>query len=111
MTRYLLFLTSWSLTFILSSISAKAATRPRLIDPHATEETKALYHNLGKLARKHILFGHQHATEYGHGWVQGSGHGRVSVRFETATTGPGRMMTFRDDDAELSPADPVDSLR
>lgn len=45
-----------------------ARSRPRLIDPSATPETKVLYHNLGKLARKHILFGHQHATEYGHGW-------------------------------------------
>ena len=29
--------------------------------------------------------------DHGHGWVQGAGHGRVSVRFETAATGPGRM--------------------
>ncbi len=39
-----------------------------LIDGHATKETAALYHNLRKTAKKHILFGHQHATEYGHGW-------------------------------------------
>ncbi|MDB5242150.1 MAG: beta-mannosidase [Spirosoma sp.] len=45
-----------------------AAPRPKLIDARATKETKALYHNLHKLSRKHILFGHQHATEYGHGW-------------------------------------------
>ncbi len=38
------------------------------IDARATRETKALYKNLGKLAHKGILFGHQHATEYGHGW-------------------------------------------
>ena len=48
--------------------------------------------------------------EYGHGWVQGSGHGRVSVRFETAVTGPGRMRTFAEDDPALEPADPLDSL-
>ena len=48
--------------------------------------------------------------EFGHGWVQGSGHGRVSVRFETAATGPGRMRTFTDDDPALEPADPLDSL-
>jgi mannan endo-1,4-beta-mannosidase len=48
--------------------ATSAMSRPRLIDPNATSETKALYYNLGKLARKHILFGHQHATEYGHGW-------------------------------------------
>ncbi|MBO0931424.1 glycoside hydrolase family 26 protein [Fibrella aquatilis] len=40
-----------------------------LIDPNATAETRALYHNLSKLSKKHILFGHQHATEYGHGWT------------------------------------------
>ncbi|TLV03595.1 glycoside hydrolase family 26 protein [Dyadobacter luticola] len=39
------------------------------IDKNATKETKALYKNLGMLAQDHILFGHQHATEYGHGWV------------------------------------------
>ncbi|MCT1883927.1 DNA polymerase IV [Dietzia cinnamea] len=48
--------------------------------------------------------------EFGHGWVQGSGHGRVSVRFETAVTGPGRMRTFAEDDPALEPADPLDSL-
>lgn len=48
--------------------------------------------------------------EHGHGWVQGSGHGRVSVRFETAITGPGRMRTFAEDDPVLEPADPLDSL-
>ena len=53
---------------LLVNSEAAAKSRPRLVDPDATPETKALYHNLGKLARKHILFGHQHAMEYGHGW-------------------------------------------
>jgi len=39
-----------------------------IIDGKATNETKNLYDNLGKLSEKAILFGHQHATEYGHGW-------------------------------------------
>lgn len=39
-----------------------------LIDKHATKETQALFYNLKKLSQKHVLFGHQHATEYGHGW-------------------------------------------
>jgi mannan endo-1,4-beta-mannosidase len=38
------------------------------IDEKATPGTKALYRNLYNLSGKHILFGHQHATEYGHGW-------------------------------------------
>lgn len=48
--------------------------------------------------------------DYGHGWIQGIGKGWVSVRFETRATGPGKMKSFRLDDAHLSPADPVDSL-
>lgn len=48
--------------------------------------------------------------EYGHGWVQGSGKGWVSVRFETRATGPGRMRSLRADDPLLEPADPLDSL-
>ncbi|MEZ2120949.1 DNA polymerase IV [Corynebacterium sp. CCM 9203] len=48
--------------------------------------------------------------EYGHGWVQGAGHGIVSVRFETRTTGPGKTRTFDEDDSALEAADPLDSL-
>ncbi|NTS43630.1 beta-mannosidase [Flavisolibacter sp. BT320] len=40
----------------------------RLVDQNATAETKALFHNLMQLSQNHTLFGHQHATEYGHGW-------------------------------------------
>src|SRR5687768_2151162 len=46
---------------------AQPGTSP-LIDANATKETRALYRNLHQLSEKHILFGHQHATEYGHGW-------------------------------------------
>ena len=42
------------------------------IDKKATKETKALFYNLKKLSKKHTLFGHQHATEYGHGWSGGN---------------------------------------
>ena len=38
------------------------------IDKNASKETKALFKNLFKLSENHTLFGHQHATEYGHGW-------------------------------------------
>jgi DNA polymerase-4 len=46
-------------------------------------------------------------AEYGHGWVQGSGLGRVTVRFETPDSAPGRVRTFRTDDPALEPADPL----
>jgi len=48
--------------------------------------------------------------EYGHGWIQGTGHGFVSVRFETRATGPGPFKSFAADDDKLQPADPIDSL-
>lgn len=41
-------------------------------------------------------------TEFGRGWVWGSGLGRVTVRFETAGTPPGPVRTFRLDDPALS---------
>jgi DNA polymerase-4 len=47
---------------------------------------------------------------FGHGWVQGAGHGVVSVRFETRGSGPGVMRTFEIDTAELTSANPVGSL-
>ena len=42
--------------------------RKGMVDQQATAETVALFDNLGKLSANHILFGHQHATEYGRGW-------------------------------------------
>jgi DNA polymerase IV len=46
-------------------------------------------------------------AEFGHGWVQGSGLGRVTVRFETPDSGPGRVRTFRVEDPALSVAEPL----
>ena len=45
--------------------------------------------------------------EYGPGWVQGSGVGRVTVRFEVPGTVPGRVRTLAVDDPELTPAAPL----
>jgi len=45
--------------------------------------------------------------EFGRGWVWGSGRGRVTVRFETAVTGPGPVRTFAVDDPALNAAEPV----
>ena len=54
------------LSFLFSGYTN--AQKKKLIDQRATKETSLLYKNLGKLSKKHTLFGHQHATEYGHGW-------------------------------------------
>ncbi|MDQ6688315.1 MAG: DNA polymerase IV, partial [Actinomycetota bacterium] len=47
----------------------------------------------------------EHGT-YGRGWVWGSGRGVVTVRFETAETGPGKVQSFSIDDPALSPVSP-----
>ncbi|MFE4857228.1 DNA polymerase IV [Streptomyces sp. NPDC056670] len=60
-------------------------------------------------AQRRWLAGHdvRHA-EYGPGWVQGSGVGRVTVRFETPTArAPGRVRTFKVDDPGLEPSEPL----
>ncbi|MGB9226795.1 DNA polymerase IV [Mycobacterium sp.] len=51
--------------------------------------------------------------DFGHGWVQGAGHGVVTVRFETRGSGPGQARTFPIgpiDTGDITPANPVDSL-
>lgn len=65
-----------------------------------------------QLAARRWPAGHDvcHHT-YGHGWVQGSGVGRVTVRFEEPESPPGRVRTFRVDDPELQPADPLPLVR
>ena len=45
-------------------------------------------------------------AEHGRGWVWGSGRGVVTVRFETAETGPGRVLSLAVDDPELRPFRP-----
>lgn len=65
-----------------------------------------------QLAARRWPAGHdvRHAV-HGHGWVQGSGVGRVTVRFEEPGGPVGRVVTFRIDDPELSPADPLPLVR
>ena len=53
--------------FTFQSISL-AQYAVQLIDKAATKETNSLYSNLKAISQQHVLFGHQHATEYGHGW-------------------------------------------
>jgi DNA polymerase-4 len=48
--------------------------------------------------------------EFGHGWIQGAGHGVMTVRFETRATGAGQARTFPGDTPGIERANPVDSL-
>jgi DNA polymerase-4 len=47
---------------------------------------------------------------FGHGWIQGAGHGVTTVRFETRASGPGVARTFPVDEPQIARANPVDSL-
>ncbi|MFG3346514.1 DNA polymerase IV [Streptomyces sp. NPDC048018] len=75
--------------------AAAAAASP--VPPTATESTGRRW------AAGHDV---RHA-EYGAGWVQGSGVGRVTVRFEEPTSAPGRVRTFPVDDPDLEPSEPL----
>ncbi|MEN8655204.1 DNA polymerase IV [Streptomyces sp. 21So2-11] len=50
-------------------------------------------------------------AQHGAGWVQGSGLGRVTVRFEEPTSRPGWVRTFKVDDPDLEPSDPLPLVR
>ena len=45
-------------------------------------------------------------VEHGRGWVWGAGRGVVTVRFETAETPPGRVLSLAADDPGLRPVSP-----
>ncbi len=79
MTRIFLF----ALIMSVFSAGQSLAQKGRPIDKKATTETKALFRNLKKLSKKHTLFGHQHATEYGRGWFNEPG--RSDVRSVTGS--------------------------
>ncbi|WP_327270150.1 DNA polymerase IV [Streptomyces sp. NBC_01218] len=80
----------------------EGADRPAAPPPDARADEAA------ERAARRWPAGHdvRHGT-YGHGWVQGSGVGRVTVRFERPGDPPGRVRTFRVDDPDLHPADPL----
>ena len=88
---------------------AQAAGEPERVDEEADGAVEVPAVEEGVVGERLWRAGHdvRHA-EYGHGWVQGSGLGRVTVRFETPLdVGPGRVRTFRTDDAALEPAEPL----
>ncbi|MEU6914695.1 DNA polymerase IV [Streptomyces olindensis] len=87
---------------------AQAAGERAVAEGPVEEDVAAQAEVQPALAERRWPAGHdvRHA-EYGHGWVQGSGLGRVTVRFETPGSAPGRVRTFRVDDPDLEPADPL----
>ena len=60
-----------------SGAPTPSAERGGPIDPNATAETRALFLNLRRLARQHVLFGPQDDLAYGHDWVAEPGRSDV----------------------------------
>lgn len=92
--------------FAQARTAAAAAAAEEL--EHAEKEAEEVVEEPVPPAERRWHAGHdvRHA-EYGHGWVQGSGLGRVTVRFETPDSLPGRVRTFRSDDPLLEVAEPL----
>jgi DNA polymerase-4 len=97
--------------FTQEDLFAQAAGEPDDLDLEAEPERRgqtARPAAPGASPERRWITGHDvHHTEYGHGWVQGSGLGRVTVRFETPHSPPGRVRTFSVDDPALSVAEPL----
>jgi mannan endo-1,4-beta-mannosidase len=74
---YLLMAAVALMAFTMPETTVATQAKPGPIDYKATKETVALFNNLLKLSKEHILFGHQHATEYGHGWFGEEGRSDV----------------------------------
>lgn len=94
--------------FTQEDLFAQAAGEAQ--DDHAVEEVAddVPVEERESVGERRWVAGHdvRHA-EYGHGWVQGSGVGRVTVRFETPDSPPGRVRTFPVDDPSLELAEPL----
>ncbi|MEU0128340.1 MULTISPECIES: DNA polymerase IV [unclassified Streptomyces] len=88
-----------------------AASDAAPAEPVVSEE-EAAAEDAVQLAARRWPAGHDVRHDvHGHGWVQGSGIGRVTVRFEEPWTPPGRVRTFRIDDPGLQPAEPLPLVR
>ncbi|MEU3215642.1 DNA polymerase IV [Streptomyces sp. NPDC006971] len=93
----------------MAETDADEGREPDRVAADASEEAPV---TAERLAARGWPAGHDvHHDTYGHGWVQGSGLGRVTVRFEEPWSAPGRVRTFRTDDPELRPAEPMPLVR
>jgi DNA polymerase IV len=73
----------------------------------STDDAAQLYESLRRGRDRWVPGQDVVHTAHGPGWVWGAGLGRVTVRFETAETGPGPVRTFAADDPDLAPAPAV----
>ncbi|MEU7701876.1 DNA polymerase IV [Streptomyces sp. NPDC039028] len=89
-----------------ASVEAGVGVAAVPVDSGADAPSTAREGGADEPAVRHWAPGHdvRHAV-YGAGWVQGSGVGRVTVRFEEPGSKPGRVRTFAVDDPELEPGE------
>jgi len=69
--KYFLFI------ILLFGLVSVQANKPKPTDKNATKETVNLYRNLLELQAKGLMFGHQDALAYGHGWYGKEGRSDV----------------------------------
>ncbi|MBO9520430.1 MAG: DNA polymerase IV [Nocardioidaceae bacterium] len=82
------------------------ADSPEAAPTEFDEETSATLASLGRRQDWSPGMDVEH-DEHGRGWVWGSGRGVVTVRFETAGTPPGRVLSLPTDDPALRPWRPA----
>lgn len=96
---------------LFAQAAAEAAAEAELLEeeeePESEQPEPAALPAAGPEARRWFPGQDVTHSEFGPGWVQGSGVGRVTVRFETPQSGRGPVRTFLVDDPELAPADPL----
>lgn len=90
-------LTDWVQEDLFSDDPAEAATQPE-VDEATARAVAATVRGRGWVPGMDV----EH-DEHGRGWVWGAGRGVVTVRFETAETGPGRVRTLVAHDPALRP--------
>ena len=81
--------------------------RPTDADAEAPMPSTALQPSQPSSSRRWLPGQDVRHTEHGPGWVQGSGVGRVTIRFEVPGGEPGRICTLPVDDPELDASDPM----
>src|SRR5210317_1975455 len=72
------------LSVLILYLGAAGLSKGGIVDPDATPETKALFHNLQEFSEQQVMFGHQHTTCYGIGW-EGGDSNRSDVKTLTGT--------------------------
>jgi DNA polymerase IV len=93
--------------FTQEDLFAQAAPRPPERRPGTAAEQPAAPAPTGDPARRWPPGVDVSHERHGPGWVQGSGAGRVTVRFERPGSPPGRIRTFAVDDPLLSRSRPL----